>query len=141
MFFFDHLNSQEIRINIFHFSKVEGFFLKTNQTSKTAVSSRKMKLILSRKQLCPDHRLYAFCTSKFPSNKWYPRENSAFFFCEFIVGTPGRVFDLLANGQGAFATKSLQILCLDEADELLSRGFKEAMYDIFQHMPGKSFFL
>lgn len=53
----------------------------------------------------------------------------------FIVGTPGRVFDLLANGQGAFATKSLQILCLDEADELLSRGFKEAMYDIFQHMP------
>jgi len=54
---------------------------------------------------------------------------------QFVVGTPGRVFDLLENGNGAFATRSLRVLCLDEADELLSRGFKDAMYDIFQHMP------
>ena len=57
------------------------------------------------------------------------------FLFEFVAGTPGRVFDLLENGQGAFATRSLKVLCLDEADEMLSRGFKEAMYDIFQHMP------
>jgi len=54
---------------------------------------------------------------------------------QFIVGTPGRVFDLLENGNGAFSTRNLKVLCLDEADEMLSRGFKDAMYDIFQHMP------
>jgi len=54
---------------------------------------------------------------------------------QFIVGTPGRVFDLLSNGRGAFRTDSLRVLCLDEADEMLSRGFREAMYDIFQYMP------
>jgi len=54
---------------------------------------------------------------------------------QFVVGTPGRVFDLLENGGGAFSTDYLQVLCLDEADEMLSRGFKDSMYDIFQHMP------
>merc|ERR1719204_3092711 len=54
---------------------------------------------------------------------------------QFIVGTPGRVFDLLQNGRGAFQSKHLKVLCLDEADEMLSRGFKDAMYDIFEYMP------
>jgi translation initiation factor 4A len=54
---------------------------------------------------------------------------------QFVVGTPGRVYDILENGRGAFATNSLKVLCLDEADEMLSRGFKESVYDIFQYMP------
>jgi len=54
---------------------------------------------------------------------------------QFVVGTPGRVYDLLENGRGAFSTDMLKVLCLDEADEMLSRGFKESVYDIFQHMP------
>jgi len=54
---------------------------------------------------------------------------------QFIVGTPGRVYDLLQNGRGAFPPDYLKVLCLDEADEMLSRGFHDAMYDIFQYMP------
>lgn len=53
---------------------------------------------------------------------------------QFIVGTPGRVYDLIENS-GAFPTNYLKVLCLDEADEMLSRGFREAIYDIFQYMP------
>merc|ERR1719204_541730 len=54
---------------------------------------------------------------------------------QFIVGTPGRVYDLLQNGRGAFQPDYLKVLCLDEADEMLSRGFHDAMYDIFEYMP------
>jgi len=50
-----------------------------------------------------------------------------------VVGTPGRVFDMI-NRQ-AFNTQSIKMFVLDEADEMLSRGFKEQIYDVFRHMP------
>ncbi|CAG7849318.1 ATP-dependent RNA helicase eIF4A; AltName: Full=Eukaryotic initiation factor 4A; Short=eIF-4A; AltName: Full=Translation initiation factor 1 [Serendipita indica DSM 11827] len=37
-----------------------------------------------------------------------------------VVGTPGRVFDMI--NRGALKTQSVQIFCLDEADEMLSRS-------------------
>jgi len=42
---------------------------------------------------------------------------------------------MISNFADAFPTSSLKVLCLDEADEMLSRGFKDAMYEIFQYMP------
>jgi translation initiation factor 4A len=49
-----------------------------------------------------------------------------------IVGTPGRVSDMLRrryiNG------KKLKLMVLDEADEMLSSGFKEQVYNIFQYL-------
>ena len=50
-----------------------------------------------------------------------------------IVGTPGRVFDMLERGY--LATEHLRMFVLDEADEMLSRGFSEQIYQIFQKMP------
>jgi len=50
-----------------------------------------------------------------------------------IVGTPGRVLDLLSRG-GLDASK-IKIFILDEADEMLSRGFKDQIYDVFQALP------
>ncbi|CCA70940.1 probable TIF2-translation initiation factor eIF4A [Serendipita indica DSM 11827] len=50
-----------------------------------------------------------------------------------VVGTPGRVFDMI--NRGALKTQSVQIFCLDEADEMLSRGFKDQIYEVFQHLP------
>jgi len=50
-----------------------------------------------------------------------------------IVGTPGRVLDLLSRG-GLDASK-IKIFILDEADEMLSRGFKDQIYDVFQNLP------
>jgi len=51
-----------------------------------------------------------------------------------LVGTPGRVLDLLTNrGLDASAVKTI---ILDEADEMLSSGFKDQIYNIFQAIPG-----
>jgi len=40
-----------------------------------------------------------------------------------VVGTPGRVFDMLSRNH--LSAQHLRIFVLDEADEMLSRGFKE----------------
>jgi translation initiation factor 4A len=50
--------------------------------------------------------------------------------CQFVVGTPGRVFDLLKRK--ALDVSCLKLLILDEADEMLDRGFRDQIYDIFQ---------
>eukprot|EP00184_Porphyridium_aerugineum_P001897 CAMPEP_0184703624 /NCGR_PEP_ID=MMETSP0313-20130426/28469_1 /TAXON_ID=2792 /ORGANISM="Porphyridium aerugineum, Strain SAG 1380-2" /LENGTH=410 /DNA_ID=CAMNT_0027164439 /DNA_START=105 /DNA_END=1337 /DNA_ORIENTATION=+ len=50
-----------------------------------------------------------------------------------VVGTPGRVYDLI--NRRALDTTHIKAFVLDEADEMLSRGFKEQIYDVFQYMP------
>ncbi|KAI7849962.1 ATP-dependent RNA helicase eIF4A [Circinella umbellata] len=57
--------------------------------------------------------------------------------CHIVVGTPGRVFDMIQNRR-AFKTDSVKMFVLDEADEMLSRGFKEQIYDVFQLLPGST---
>jgi len=49
------------------------------------------------------------------------------------VGTPGRVLDLLSRG--ALDASKIKVFILDEADEMLSRGFKDQIYDVFQCLP------
>jgi len=53
---------------------------------------------------------------------------------QIVVGTPGRVNDLIRRE--ALRTTALQLLILDEADEMLSRGFQEQIYECFQALPG-----
>ena len=55
---------------------------------------------------------------------------------QYIVGTPGRVFDMLKRY--AIVTDKIKTFVLDEADEMLSRGFKEQIYEIFQFIPKES---
>jgi translation initiation factor 4A len=50
-----------------------------------------------------------------------------------IVGTSGRVFDMIKRN--ALKTEAIKMSVLDEADEMLSRGFREQIYDIFQQLP------
>lgn len=52
-----------------------------------------------------------------------------------VVGTPGRVFDMLRRG--GLQSDRIRMFCLDEADEMLSRGFKDQIYEIFQLLPEK----
>ncbi|KAN0062936.1 translation initiation factor eIF4A [Thecaphora frezii] len=52
---------------------------------------------------------------------------------QVVVGTPGRVYDMI--NRRAFKTDHLKMFCLDEADEMLSRGFKDQMYEVFQLLP------
>lgn len=47
-----------------------------------------------------------------------------------VVGTPGRVFDMI--NRKALRTEHIRIFVLDEADEMLSRGFKDQIYDVFR---------
>ncbi|BFZ55882.1 translation initiation factor eIF4A [Savitreella phatthalungensis] len=50
-----------------------------------------------------------------------------------IVGTPGRVHDMIQRR--ALRTDHVKMFVLDEADEMLSQGFKEQIHDIFQLLP------
>uniref|UniRef100_A0A2K5JGC8 ATP-dependent RNA helicase n=1 Tax=Colobus angolensis palliatus TaxID=336983 RepID=A0A2K5JGC8_COLAP len=49
-----------------------------------------------------------------------------------IVGTPGHVFDML--NRRYLSPKYIKLFVLDKADEMLSRGFKDQIYDIFQKL-------
>ena len=50
-------------------------------------------------------------------------------FKGIVVGTPGRVFDML-RGQ-SLRPDYIKMFVLYEAAEMLSRGFKDQIYDIF----------
>lgn len=50
-----------------------------------------------------------------------------------VVGTPGRINHLISEGY--LDTSTLRSLVIDEADEMLSIGFKETLYEIFKHLP------
>lgn len=50
-----------------------------------------------------------------------------------VVGTPGRVGDMI--NRRALRTEAVKIFVLDEADEMLSRGFKDQIYDVFRFLP------
>ncbi|KAG2374437.1 hypothetical protein C9374_010721 [Naegleria lovaniensis] len=47
-----------------------------------------------------------------------------------VSGTPGRVFDMIR--QQHLNVKHVKVLVLDEADEMLSQGFKEQIYQIYR---------
>jgi len=49
-----------------------------------------------------------------------------------IVGCPGRIFDMIKRRH--INANKLKLVVLDEADEMLSTGFKEQIYNIFQHL-------
>lgn len=51
---------------------------------------------------------------------------------EVIIATPGRLKHMIEDGM--LDLSQVQTMVLDECDELLSRGFKEAIYEIFQFL-------
>ncbi|KAK7254966.1 helicase [Aureococcus anophagefferens] len=52
---------------------------------------------------------------------------------QIVSGTPGRVFDMIKRRN--LRTRNLKMLVIDEADEMLNRGFKEQIYDIYRYLP------
>ena len=52
-----------------------------------------------------------------------------------VIGTPGRVFDMVRRR--ALILRHVKTFILDEADEMLSHGFKEQVQDIFEYLPEK----
>ncbi|KAG8712624.1 RNA helicase [Ceratobasidium sp. 423] len=50
-----------------------------------------------------------------------------------VTGTPGRVFDMIRRRN--LRTRNIKMLVLDEADELLSKGFKGQVCDVYRYLP------
>ena len=50
-----------------------------------------------------------------------------------IIGTPGRILDMIQRR--SLPTVDIKMLILDEADEILSYGFKDCIHDIIQLIP------
>ena len=51
---------------------------------------------------------------------------------QVVIGTPGRVIDMLNRRH--LVTSGIKTLVLDEADEMLSFGFKDDMYTVIQNL-------
>jgi superfamily II DNA/RNA helicase len=49
-----------------------------------------------------------------------------------VVGTPGRIHDMIRRRY--LKVDKMKLLVIDEADEMLSSGFKDQMYNIFRHL-------
>lgn len=49
-----------------------------------------------------------------------------------IVGCSGRIYDMMKRGN--IQMDDVRLFVLDEADEMLSRGFKDQIYNIFQYL-------
>ncbi|CAK59163.1 unnamed protein product (macronuclear) [Paramecium tetraurelia] len=52
---------------------------------------------------------------------------------QIVSGTPGRVFDMIQRKE--LRVRHLKMLILDEADEMLTKGFKQQVYDIYRYLP------
>jgi superfamily II DNA/RNA helicase len=50
-----------------------------------------------------------------------------------VVGTPGRILDMISRQ--VLKTDTLQSLMVDEADEMLSKGFQDQLVEIFRSIP------
>ncbi|CAL9028638.1 unnamed protein product [Prunus brigantina] len=50
-----------------------------------------------------------------------------------VCGTPGRVFDMIKRR--TLRTRAIKLLVLDESDEMLSRVFKDQIYDVYRYLP------
>lgn len=53
---------------------------------------------------------------------------------QFMIGTPGRIIDIITNRQYVDA-KKIKLLILDEADELLTGDFRQRMQELISHLP------
>ena len=51
---------------------------------------------------------------------------------QIIIGTPGRVLDMI--NKRYIYTKDIKLLIFDEADEMLSTGFQDNIYNIIQYI-------
>ena len=52
---------------------------------------------------------------------------------QIVIGCPGRIQDMLRRKH--INTSECKIMVIDEADEMLSYGFKDQIYEIFQYLP------
>ena len=57
-------------------------------------------------------------------------KNSDVKNAHIVIGTPGRVYDMIQRGM--INMEKLTMFILDEADQMLNIGFKDQIIDIFE---------
>jgi translation initiation factor 4A len=67
-----------------------------------------------------------FGGSQVEDGNGFSRKNTPHIIC----GCPGRVLDMMRRGK--ITSSHIKLVVLDEADEMLSTGFKDQVYSIFQ---------
>ena len=55
---------------------------------------------------------------------------------QILVATPGRMYDMI--NRGVINMSTLKLFILDEADQMLNKGFKEQIIEILKFVPEKS---
>lgn len=63
----------------------------------------------------------------------YEKQYKALETAQVVSATPGRLLDLLEKGK--IDLSNLRCFCLDEADEMLSMGFREELDAIVEYLP------
>lgn len=58
--------------------------------------------------------------------------------CHILVGTPGRLMDLLSDSYSGVSAPALTTLVLDEADRLLDSGFSRDIEEIGNFLPNRA---
>ncbi len=64
-----------------------------------------------------------------------PQVDSILNGVDVVVGTPGRLLDLMLKG--ALKTKNIKRLIIDEVDEMLHQGFRTQLNNIIEFLPEK----
>lgn len=57
--------------------------------------------------------------------------------CHILVGTPGRILDIISDPKTGISLENIETFVLDEADRLLDIGFAPAIADIQSYMPSR----
>lgn len=87
------------------------------------------KVITSIGSMMKDLRVSTvFGGSSINDNSNFLKKNQSHIIC----GCPGRVYDMMRKE--VITSKKIKLVILDEADEMLSSGFKEQVYNIFQYL-------
>ena len=81
------------------------------------------------------HGSDARCVAVYGGKPIKPQINKLQRGAEVVIGTPGRVLDLLSRG--ALSLKNLSIVVLDEADRMLDIGFRPDIEKILRRCPKK----
>lgn len=55
--------------------------------------------------------------------------------CHLLIGTPGRLFDILSDPYSGVKAPNLNALVMDEADRLMDDGFTKEIDEIKEHLP------
>lgn len=96
----------------------------TSQTSKV-ISSIGCLMESSKKDTLRVQTVFG--GSSYDDHSGFSSKNTPHVIC----GCPGRVYDMMRRDR--ISTKTIKLVILDEADEMLSSGFKEQVYNIFQY--------